>query len=262
MKYALAVVGISLACSCGKVADKNIDAPVGVDAEIDGPPVDACTPAVESLDGKDNDCDGQIDNGFWATVLTTPQATLAARDPKCSDAAAVNANAYECQLAARRECQARGYAAGFRPSEVDTTNVGFTCVADVHLISAVSYAELTTYIPNCNAASAFDTPCFAAIKRYCQNKGFKTGIGPFNVDTNASIDLLCTDHAGYVGTTIDQLHTMVPGCNIPTSKASDFSCFHAYHRYCQSLGWDSGWGPVEFDGTNVYMACLNTRPRS
>jgi hypothetical protein len=265
MKYALAVVGIVLTCSCGKVAGKTVDAS-GLDAETDATTVDAmvdaCPARAETLDLQDNDCDGQIDNGFWATVFTTPQTTLAARDAGCGDATAITGDAYACQLAARRECQARGYAAGFRPAEADATNVAFTCTADVHMMSAISYAELVTYIPSCAAATAFQTPCFAAIKRYCQNKGFKTGIGPLNVDTDASIDLLCTDHADYVGITISQLQTVSPGCRIPTSNPWDFACFHGYHRYCRSLGWDSGWGPVEYDGTTVYMACLNTRPRS
>jgi hypothetical protein len=258
MKYSPAVLGIAWICACGNVTPQMADAPVLHDASVDAPPDATCT--AELLDGKDNDCDGQIDDGFWATVLVTSHPALAARHPGCSDRAAILSDAYACQLAARRECQAQGYATGFRPAEVDETRVGFTCLADVHLISAVSYADLSRYIPGCGPATAFQTPCFAAMKRYCMAKGFTTGVGPFNVDSDVSIDLACTDHAQYVSVTVDQLFAMVPSCNIPTSKEWDFACFHAYHRYCQSQGFASAWGPVEFDGTStIYVACLTNR---
>lgn len=254
----MGAAGIVLVCACGSV---NQSADAGHDT---GMPDAMCTPETEVLDGKDNDCNGLVDEGFWTTVIQTPIAALTARDPGCADGAAIAADAYACQLAVRRECQARGYAAGFRPAELSSTEVAFTCVADVRMISAVSYAELSRYIPSCTPENAFKTHCFAAIKRYCHDKGFKTGIGPLNVDTQASVDLLCTDHAEHVPISLELLRMMEDKtCNIPTSQPWDFSCFHDYHRYCRSLGWTAAWGPVEFDGTTtVYAACLAARPRS
>jgi hypothetical protein len=259
-----------LVCACGDVASQIGDAPVGGeaavsdapagDASADSTPTDsapdaACT--AEVLDGQDNDCDGQIDERFWATVVTVPYAVLAARDSGCSDPTAVTSNSYACQLAARRECQARGYPVGFRPVEASATEVAFTCITDVQLFPAVAFTELSKHIPDCSPDTAYRIQCFAAIKRYCQANGFKTGLGPFNVDTFASIDLACTNHAEYAELSFADIRTMFPACDVPTSaSSSDFACFHAYHRYCRQAGWASAWGPVEQSATVVNIACL------
>jgi hypothetical protein len=210
-----------------------------------------CSANQEILDGKDNNCNGLTDEGFWAVGFEAPYAELTQYQGGCSSA---NAFSDYCNSGANRYCQARGYKGGFGPVEYGPESGMIVCLADAYYLE-VTYASLTAQHDYCPSLGAFSVQCNSAIHRLCSQWGYVSGVGPVEHIGNQTADIICTRHAqGYEVSfnTLAQYHEECTG----TQNAFSPPCQAAINRFCQAHGHVTGFGVVEYN-VDAYVICLN-----
>jgi hypothetical protein len=211
-----------------------------------------CSPPAETCNGSDDDCDGQVDEGFRATVLEVRYSTdLRSRHPGCDGTS--QRIGPDCNAAIHRSCAARGCTpSGYGPVENTGDSAFITCV--VGTVVSTTYSALSTHHSGCTASTRYGPDCNAAIHRYCRAIGQTTGFGPVeNWDDNAVVT--CVRSATVMGTTYTAMRTYHSGCDGMRERMGP-NCNAAIHRYCRALGFDSGWGPLENYADNLDIACI------
>jgi len=183
------------------------DAPMPDTLPPDTVPADTvpCSAYPEKLDKKDNNCNGEIDEGFWANTKSVTYAALSVKQPLCTPA---TIHSDVCTSGAHRHCKDQGYGGGFGPVEYGATSGAIVCLADalgsssplsaIHFICVkhakvyqVTFATLASHHSGCLASNSFVPACQAAINRYCGSKGHATGFGPVEQSTDAWV--VCLD---------------------------------------------------------------------
>ena len=66
----------------------------------------------------------------------------------------------------------------------------------------------------------------------------------------------CTRLASVMGTSYTALSTHHPSCD-GSSERFGRNCNAAIHRFCRSMGFASGFGPVENSGDTAFVACVS-----
>src|SRR5262249_55477879 len=51
-------------------------------------------------------------------------------------------------------------------------------------------------------------------------------------------------------------HKTIPNCDGSDGHVETLECWSAVNRYCEALGYESGFGPVEHSGDNLTLVCL------
>ena len=65
----------------------------------------------------------------------------------------------------------------------------------------------------------------------------------------------CTDDAQYIEGTFTSLSGYVPECNGTTDIVGGF-CAEAITSWCESQGFEGGYGPTEHNGDIAHFVCL------
>ena len=230
--------------------DAAAEAPVVI-PPVDAPP--ACMPVPEICDRKDNDCDGQVDEGFGAANIGTTYSALATFHGACNAQARFGP---ACNAAAHRFCVARGCQnTGFGPLENSGDVAAVGCVSGA-LVRTVAIGTLTTHHPDCQAASHHSPACNAAINRFCAAQGHLTGFGPAEFDGQFSlVACLSADRAVVITTSYTTLTTHHPGCTAGGERFGP-ACNAAINRFCAAQGHLTGFGPVENSGDVAVVVCV------
>lgn len=118
-----------------------------------------------------------------------------------------------------------------------------------------TFAVLATHHSECSASSPVSPPCSAAINRYCSAAGLGSGFGPLAVGPGDGVTFTCVPHAVAVGVPFSVLSSIQPACG--TSEIQGLFCNSAINRHCHSLGYDTGFGPVEWSGPDVLVMCVD-----
>ncbi|MCA9665097.1 MAG: hypothetical protein KC503_05895 [Myxococcales bacterium] len=209
-----------------------------------------CVKQTEVLDGKDNDCDGEIDEGYWANAHTVSYATLTAEHPSCTQSSAHSDN---CMAAAHRYCTKQGFKSGIGPVEFGPSDAVVICLADAKTFP-VPIGTLTAEHGSCTAQTFFSLWCNSSIHRWCgKQAGYQTGAGP--VEHSATVShVVCLKHTKTYQVSFATLASHHAGCSAGASFSP--ACKAAIHRYCTSQGHESGWGPVE-QNADAFVICLD-----
>ena len=214
-------------------------------------------PGAEVCSGADEDCDGEVDEGTRATVRGTSYTALSARHPGCTAATRFGP---DCNAAIHRECDAVGGAcgnSGFGPVE-NAGDSATTVCAEVDVLES-SFAQLSAELGPCDGASAegiHSAACNAAIHRWCRGRGYVSGFGPLEHAAPGAAFVACTRLASVMGTSYTALSTHHPSCD-GSSERFGRNCNAAIHRFCRSMGFVSGFGPVENSGDTAFVACVS-----
>lgn len=212
----------------------------------------ACASYAEALDKLDNNCNGQVDEGYWANVETASYATLGSKQPACSSSVAFSD---VCTSGAHRHCLAKGYTGGFGPVEYGASTGAIVCLADA-LYTSASIASLTALHSGCTASAVFSLWCNSAIHRTCAAKpGYVSGIGPLEHSGSTSF-FICVKHAKVYQVSFATLAGHHAGCTAAKSFSPD--CQAAINRHCASLGHSTGFGPVE-QNVDAWVVCLDAK---
>lgn len=212
----------------------------------------ACAPpATEICNGVDETCDGNVDETFRARFEFTTYSALSARHASCNGVS--QRMGPDCNAAIHRACGDGCTNSGFGPVENSGDVANVACV--IGEVRTVSFAMLSSIQAPCDGTGEIAGPnCNAAIHRYCGAQGFVSGFGPVeNADGNAS--LTCVRSAEVRATTYTELSGFLAPCNGVTERYGT-GCNAAISRYCGSLGFTSGFGPVENSGDVAYVTCV------
>ncbi|HJK93154.1 MAG TPA: DUF1592 domain-containing protein [Polyangiaceae bacterium LLY-WYZ-15_(1-7)] len=198
-------------------------------------PCSAATPTPESCNGADDDCDGATDEDLVRT---------------CDDACG---GTQSCSGGAWGACEAD-------PSAETCDGTDDDCDGAVdegmgRRPVETSFTLLAARHPGCDGASQRrGTDCNAAIHRLCAATGCNgSGFGPVAVAGDAAT-VACVD-AGPIGTTYTALRGHHPSCDGVERMGPN--CNAAIHRFCQSRGAASGFGPVEHSGDGASIVCVD-----
>jgi hypothetical protein len=214
----------------------------------------ACAPPAETCNGADDDCDGEVDDGFRAGDVGTAYSTLVTLHPGCDGS--TQRWGLSCSSAFHRFCSGRGCTnSGFGPAENDGDYATATCVAGAEIV-VTTWGELSSFHAPCDGATELYGPnCNAAISRLCGARGRVSGFGPLEVSGAGEVYVACVTSAEYVATTYTTLAGSHPGCDGVTDRWTQ-ACNAAIHRFCQGRGAAGGFGPVENSGDEAHVVCV------
>ncbi|MFO0709310.1 MAG: hypothetical protein U0353_05700 [Sandaracinus sp.] len=219
---------------------------------------DGCTwgtcapPLTETCNGRDETCDGNVDEGFRARLGFSTYTELSARHAPCDGVSErVGPN---CNAAIHRYCGDGCTTSGFGPIENSGDVANVSCV--IGEVRTVAYAELSSHHAPCDGVGERWGPnCNAAIHRYCSAHGFVSGFGPVEND-GGNATVTCLGSAAEVRlTSYTELSSFLAPCDGFTQRMGD-ACNAAISRYCGSLGFTSGYGPIENSGDTAYVTCV------
>ncbi len=211
-------------------------------------------PAVEGCGrGQDEDCDGEVDEGFRAEVRRLSWDALGARHPECN---AAHGFGPHCASAFHRDCAEEGCTdAGWGPLQSFAADASGVCVAASRQVHP-TWADINPGFQICTQANAFNLICMIYANQYCQGLGHEGGFGPVEYDVDGPW-LVCVDRpqATIEATTWQTLSQQVAACD-GQNQLWGAQCALAVHRYCRAQGAVSGAGPVGFDGDNLAVLCF------
>lgn len=154
---------------------------------------------------------------------------------------------------------------GFKRYPFDIKNLSFTTnLTSINpIINPVNNVEvvnlnievLENFVPTCNKTNTHLLSCRSAITRFCMNHGYAGGgYGPTDQSSTA-VNFTCIKDisSSSIITPVANLKKFNSNC---VGVVSD-SCNSAVNQYCKASGFEAGgFGPGEFDGTNVKLTCI------
>lgn len=202
----------------------------------------ACTPGqgvAELCNNLDDDCDGTADEELPGETCGTGAC---ARTAFC-----VN-GAYEACVP--------GAAAGETCNRIDDDCDGVVDNGFGATVVNSTYTALRALHAQCDGAGQrLGSDCNAAMHRLCaQNGCTTTGFGPLENSGDTAI-VGCVVAAALIDTPFATLAQHHPPCDGAQERLGS-NCNAAIHRYCVSMGFTSGFGPLEQSVTNALVGCV------
>jgi hypothetical protein len=119
-----------------------------------------------------------------------------------------------------------------------------------------SFSDLIAHHPGCDGVTEVIGPnCNAAIRRYCAAAGCSAGgFGPVEHDGTIA-HFTCVAGEG-IATTYSVLRTHHDVCDGARERMGP-NCNAAFHRFCSSRGFVSGFGPGEQSGDDTVATCVH-----
>lgn len=120
----------------------------------------------------------------------------------------------------------------------------------------VSYAtDLAVEVAACDGVTqSFGSACNAAIDSWCNGRGCATaGFGPIE-HSGDSASVVCDDPQVFL-TSFDELDDYQGACK--DDNAYSLACNLAVHRLCATGGAATGFGLLDHDGDNAFVACTS-----
>lgn len=202
----------------------------------------ACTPGAgtpELCNNLDDDCNGSIDDGVAGE---TCGVGACARTAAC-----VNGGFEMCTPGA-----SSGESCNRADDDCDgTIDNGFRAV-----VINSTYSALRLRHAQCDGAGQRMGPdCNAAIHRFCAGEGCSTtGFGPLENSGDTSI-VGCVVAGALLDTPFAALAQHHPPCDGAGQRIGP-DCNAAIHRYCLSMGFASGFGPLEQGASTALVGCV------
>ncbi|MEL6346510.1 MAG: DUF1592 domain-containing protein [Myxococcota bacterium] len=208
----------------------------------------------EQCNGEDDDGDGLIDEGLEVTVLRVDDEDLVAAMPGCDPT--VDSNSGPCNAAIHRICGADAcFASGFGAVDRLGWSSDLVCLDDDEaVLVTTTYPDLSVYHEGCTVAARHGPDCNAAVNRYCADRGWKTGYGPVEDGGDTAV-IVCTPRAAVFETTYSVLSDIVGTCDGSRERMGEY-CNAAFHQYCQDMGYEGGFGPLENWQDSAFAACV------
>lgn len=217
---------------------------------------DARSPAAELCSHIDDDCDGKVDEGFAPMTVGTTYTAVREYGPICDGS--TQRLGVDCNAAIDRFCAEASQScgtSGFGPTENSGDNLQVACVHATR--RETTWTALRALSPDCAESNPIGAACASAIHRLCAEAGLTTGYGPISQTANRII-IACVGDAAVIDTTYPTLTERHSGCTAARPMGPD--CNAAIGRYCASQGAASGFGPLEFSGDDVRIACVRRAP--
>ncbi|MBN1770410.1 MAG: hypothetical protein JXB32_04045 [Deltaproteobacteria bacterium] len=230
------VPGSTQACptSCGTTGQRTCNASCTWDA---------CVAPPETCNGRDDDCDTVVDDGFECLAGTSGGCTTS------------------CGTSGTRVCAASCAWGSCTPPAETCNRADDDCDGAVDngfraVTQTTTYATLSTFLSACNGTTqSYGPECNAAIHRFCCSAGCaNAGFGPvesaYGAATVACVIGEATQNPGFPA--LQAIHS---GCDGVVQRAGpDCSC--AIKRWCTGRGFASGFGPVENSYPDAYVVCV------
>jgi hypothetical protein len=128
----------------------------------------------------------------------------------------------------------------------------------VQIFDPVPIAELRSAHSRCDGPYASLVNCMSAAKRWCARHAlacFNGGAGHLQATETGARVACFGSRAVERMTTFGEL-SAASGFSISERNAGTRLAQSAANRYCRSLSYEAGMGPVEFSNPNVWVTCL------
>lgn len=203
--------------------------------------------AAEVCDRLDNDCNGKVDEGQHVGVFDLAFSAV----PPCT-----TADHASCKVGAAAFCKAKSacYDGGFGPVELGPSNGAFVCVSGGTAIGG--FAEVVAAQPACSSDGlAGQRVCESAVHRAGAGKGYVSAVLQAHAPSSWTYLGLPAERAqAFAGLTWAEIGAKHAGCTL--SAVDGWDCNAAVHRWCNGKGFASGFGPVEYNTTELAVVCV------
>jgi hypothetical protein len=215
-----------------------------------------CVPPAESCNRADDDCDTRIDEGFQVRIFDpVPMSELSAAISICNGP---NASIVGCMSAAKRWCTRHAWGCfngGAGHLQATATGARIACFGHRAIERMTTYGEIS-------AASGFAISernvgtrlAQSAANRYCRTLSYEAGLGPVEFSgSDVWVTCLPSDLAAYTTIAIGEM--LGRNCN-PDSNPNTLACQSAADLECRDLGFQGGYGPVEWNESISVIICF------
>ncbi|MBL8717684.1 MAG: putative metal-binding motif-containing protein [Myxococcales bacterium] len=203
--------------------------------------------AAEICDRLDNDCNGKVDEGQHVGVFDLLFSAVPPCDP---------ADHASCKQGAAAWCKARSscYDGGYGPVELGVSNGFFVCISGGTALSG--FSDVVAAQPGCSSDTlAGQRVCESAVHRAGAAKGFASAILQTHAPSSWTYLGLPNDRVQvFAGVSWTEITAKHAGCTITSVDAWD--CNAAVHRWCTAKGFPSGYGPIEYNPSELAVACV------
>jgi hypothetical protein len=216
----------------------------------------ACMPPPEVCNGRDENCDGVLDDGLRVQTFEAPFAELTAAQPAC---ATPTSGLDVCLTSAHRWCAARDTAcflggAGIVAAGMGTSRVHCIARASATLLDP-TFAEVTEATGiGVDASVMGSRVAQSAAHRFCGARGFATGIGPVE-HAGGRMQILCMTSAMAAAVSVARGEAAGFGCD-PAVDPGAIACATASDAACRARGFAAGFGPVEWNTEVFFAVCM------
>jgi hypothetical protein len=117
------------------------------------------------------------------------------------------------------------------------------------------FSDLAATGSHCSADNAKSPACQTAVHRYCQRAGYGSGYGPVEYSPSmAYVVCLLKGVVSGISVSADTLAAIHSDCD--GMSPGNVACASSVKRYCQSKGFGSGFGPVEYANGTDNVVCV------
>ncbi len=243
-------VGSSRPCSTTRVGACGVGSESCTATGYAGCPM----PGVEMCSPVDEDCDGMNDEQLhvWQLSLSVSGTET------CDRVHAAHTCARNISMACRSASPPSGRCAsvgGYGAVEYGADSMTVICISDLVRMTGVAASTLSATGFTCNADDANFGACRAAIHRYCASMGHASGFGyPDAFVGTFTVNCITTAVGQSFLRPWADIAAVQPMCRGPSPDT--IYCPNGVHRYCQSRGFASGWGPVEHNSSVIGFVCI------